>query len=48
VCTDGVAAITGKKKRPLAQIKKMNNAIDIIYTHCIIHREALAAKKNCP
>jgi hypothetical protein len=48
VCTDGAAAMTGKKKGLLAQIKILNNAIGIIYTHCIIHREALAAKKIAP
>jgi hypothetical protein len=48
VCTDGAAAMTGKEKGLIAQIKNLNNATDIIYTHCIIHREALAAKKIAP
>jgi hypothetical protein len=47
VCTDGTAAMTSKKKWLLAQIK-MSSATDIIYTHYIIHREALAAKKVVP
>jgi hypothetical protein len=47
VCTDGAVAMTGKKKGLLAQIKKLNNATDIIYTRCIIHREELA-EENCP
>jgi hypothetical protein len=45
VCTDEVAVMTGKKKGPLAQIRNLNNATDVIYTHCFSHREALAAKK---
>jgi hypothetical protein len=49
LCTDGAAAITGKKKDFLAKIqKKLNNATDVIYTHYIIHTEALAAKKIPP
>jgi hypothetical protein len=40
--------MTGKEKGLLAQIKKLNNAIDVIYTHWSIHREALAAKKIAP
>jgi hypothetical protein len=48
VCADGVAVMTGKKKEPLSQMKKLSNATDLIYTHCIIHRKALAAKKIAP
>jgi hypothetical protein len=48
VCTDEVAVMTGKKKGPLAQMRNLNNATDVNYTHCIIHREALAAKKIAP
>jgi hypothetical protein len=33
MCTDGAAALTGKKKVLLAQIKKLSNATDVIYTH---------------
>jgi hypothetical protein len=40
--------MTGKKKGLLAQIKHLNNATDVIYTDCIIHREALAANKIAP
>lgn len=48
ICTDGAAAMTGKNKGLLALIKKINNASHILYTHCMIHREALAAKKLSP
>jgi hypothetical protein len=48
VCTDGATAMTGKKNGLLAQIKNWNNATDVIYTHCIIHREAPTAKKIAP
>jgi hypothetical protein len=48
MCTGSAAAMTSKKKGLLAQIKIFNNAADVIYMHCIIHREALAAKKIAP
>ena len=44
VCTDGVAAMSGKNVGFDAKMKSLNNG-PIIYTHCIIHRQALAAKK---
>jgi hypothetical protein len=34
-----------KENGLLAEIKNVNNAIDIIYMHSIIHRKALADKK---
>jgi hypothetical protein len=40
--------MTGKKKGLLAHIKNLNNATDVISTHCIIHREALTTKKIAP
>jgi hypothetical protein len=48
VCTDGAAAMTCKNKGLLAQIKNLSNATDVIYMHCAIHGEALAAKKIAP
>ena len=42
VCTDGAPAMLGSKSgfRALVQSK----ATDVIFTHCFIHREALASK----
>jgi hypothetical protein len=48
VCTDGAASMTGKRKGLLAHRKNLNDATDVIYTHYVIHREALAAKKIAP
>uniref|UniRef100_H2L9V8 DUF4371 domain-containing protein n=1 Tax=Oryzias latipes TaxID=8090 RepID=H2L9V8_ORYLA len=42
VCTDAAASMTGL----IARIKKENP--DIKWTHCVIHREALASKKMSP
>jgi hypothetical protein len=36
------------RKRALVQIKNLNNASDVIYTHYIIHRKAMAARKTAP
>lgn len=44
VCTDGAAAMTGRKSGLVATIAKRANA-NFSSTHCILHREALAAKK---
>lgn len=41
-CTDGAPAMLGNKSGLKALIKKQNN--ETIITHCIIHRQALAAK----
>ena len=42
ICTDGVPAMTGCLKGfvPIAQKQNLN----IVHTHCFIHREALVAK----
>lgn len=48
VCTDGAAAMTGKIAGLVTLIKRQTNSTDIICTHCIIHREALVAKKIDP
>lgn len=42
ICTDGAAAMTGKKSGLVARIKQV--APEATATHCMIHREALAAK----
>lgn len=42
ICTDGAAAMTGYKSGLVARIKK--TAPHIVSTHCMIHREVLAAK----
>uniref|UniRef100_A0A3B3I4U8 Uncharacterized protein n=1 Tax=Oryzias latipes TaxID=8090 RepID=A0A3B3I4U8_ORYLA len=46
VCTDVAASMTGSAKGLIARIKKENP--DIKWTHCVIHREALASKKMSP
>jgi len=42
VCTDGAAAMTGRKSGVVAPVKQV--APHIASTHCMIHREALATK----
>ena len=44
VCTDGAAAMLGKNVGFHAKVKSLNTG-PITFTHCIIHREALASKK---
>ena len=44
VCTDGAAAMLGKNVGFQAKVKFLNSG-PITYTHCVIHREALAARK---
>ena len=44
VCTDGAAAMTGKNIGCQSKVKSATNT-SIIFTHCMIHREALVAKK---
>ena len=44
VCTDGAAAMTGKNIEFQSKIKSATNT-SIAFTHCMIHREALIAKK---
>lgn len=41
VCTDCAAAMTGRKSGLVARVKQA--APHIVSTHCLIHREALAA-----
>ncbi|XP_075472991.1 protein FAM200B [Ascaphus truei] len=46
VCTDGAAAMMGHKKGFRAKV--LSIAPHVKFTHCMIHREALAAKKLEP
>nr|XP_054593370.1 SCAN domain-containing protein 3-like [Nothobranchius furzeri] len=46
ICTDAAASMTGRAKGLIARIKKENP--DVMWTHCVIHREALASKKMSP
>uniref|UniRef100_A0A8C7Z0S1 DUF4371 domain-containing protein n=1 Tax=Oryzias sinensis TaxID=183150 RepID=A0A8C7Z0S1_9TELE len=46
VCTDAAASMTGIAIGLIARIKKENP--NIKWTHCVIHREALASKKMSP
>ncbi|XP_055487049.1 zinc finger MYM-type protein 6-like [Leucoraja erinacea] len=46
ICTDAAASMTGSAKGLIAHIKKENP--DVMWTHCVIHREALASKKMSP
>ena len=46
VCTDGAAAMTGRKSGVTARIKSVNPRI--IATHCMLHRQALASKDMEP
>ncbi|XP_076047489.1 zinc finger BED domain-containing protein 5-like [Oratosquilla oratoria] len=43
VCTDGAAAMTGKRSGVIAFIKE--RAPNVVSTHCMLHREALVAKR---
>ena len=42
VCTDGAATMTGRKSGLVTRIKQVSP--EIVQTHCMIHREALASK----
>ena len=42
ICTDGAASMTGKHSGAVARIRE--KVPNIIQTHCMIHREVLAAK----
>ena len=42
ICTDGASAMTGCLKDFVSIAQKQN--LNIVHTHCFIHREALAAK----
>uniref|UniRef100_A0A673H3J0 DUF4371 domain-containing protein n=1 Tax=Sinocyclocheilus rhinocerous TaxID=307959 RepID=A0A673H3J0_9TELE len=46
VCTDAAASMTGRIKGLIAHIRQKNP--DILWTHCVIHREARASKKMSP
>lgn len=43
VCTDGARAMTGIVKGFIALVRQVNSSI--MFTHCMIHREALASKE---
>jgi zinc finger BED domain-containing protein 5/7/8/9 len=46
LCTDGAAAMTGRQKGFVRRVQQV--ARHITSTHCILHREALAAKRIPP
>ncbi|XP_067132238.1 zinc finger MYM-type protein 6-like [Centruroides vittatus] len=46
VCTDGAAAMTGRVKEFVAQVREINP--NIRCDHCLIHREAIVAKSLPP
>ena len=43
ICTDGAASMTGRLSGVIKRVR--NVCPDILSTHCMIHREALASKK---
>lgn len=47
LCTDGAANMTGHHSGVVAKVKDIGHP-DILFTHCIIHREQLAAKRMSP
>ena len=47
VCTDGAASMTGYRSGVVAKIKEVAHK-EMLFTHCIIHREHLASKKLSP
>ena len=48
VCTDGAGAMVGKRVGFVAKIRENSPGNNIKFTHCMIHREALAAKRISP
>ena len=44
VCTDGAGAIIGKRAGFVAKVKEHATPERVTFTHCMIHRKALAAK----
>lgn len=46
VCTDGARAMVGNSVGFLGLVKKVNSAV--AFTHCMLHREALASKELSP
>ena len=47
VCTDRAASMTGYRFGVVAEIKEVEHK-EMLFTHCIIHREHLALKKLSP
>ena len=45
ICTDGAGAMVGKRAGFLAKMKEHANPERVTFTHCMIHKEALAAKQ---
>ena len=45
VCTDGAAAMTGRTIGFYGRVRYTTNLL-ITFTHCMIHRKVLVAKKN--
>jgi len=43
ICTDGAAAMVGTHKGVVSRIQQISHK-DVIKTHCVLHREQLAAK----
>jgi hypothetical protein len=46
ICSDGAAALTGTKRGFTARVKVIVS--HVIFQHCMMHREALVAKKLQP
>ena len=44
-CTDGAGAMVGKRAEFAAKVKEHANLKRVTFTHCMIHRKALAAKQ---
>ncbi len=44
LCTDGAQAMTGRERGLAARVQQVAPLVK--WTHCMVHREALAAKKN--
>ena len=44
VCTDGAGAMMGKHAAFVAKVKEHVTSESVTITHCMIHKEALAAK----
>ena len=47
MCTDGIAALTGYTAGFHARVRSASDT-PVTFTHCMIHREALVAKKISP
>ena len=47
VCSDGAASMTGYRSGVVPKIKEVAHK-EMLFTHCIIHREHLASKKLSP